>query len=98
MKYHVTIISEFGWLSSKETNSRKDLLDLRTKARQNAAKCLPWSQYDKVFRHLVYYYELPDGEVRVEMRPRLVDDQTFYDFVDRCKPDFVGAIHRQELV
>lgn len=33
-----------------------------------------------------------------KIRTRLVDDQTFYDFVDRCKPDFVGAIHRQELV
>ena len=98
MKYHVTIISEFGWLSEKETSSSKYLLDLHTKALQNAAKCLPWGQYDKKFRHLVYYYELPDGEVRVEMRPRLVDDQTFYDFVDRCKPNYVGAIHRNELV
>lgn len=93
--YSVTIISYFGWLSNKKTTSRKELADLRLEAHANAVKCLPWSQYDPKMRHLVYYYELPDGEVRVEMRPRLVDDQTFYDFVDRCKPTFCGAIHRR---
>lgn len=97
MKYHVTIISEFGWLSRKETDSRKDLYDLRKKALENAAKCLPWSQFDNEFRHLVYYYEMADGNVRVEMRPHLVDDNTFHDFVVRCNPVFVGAIHRNEL-
>lgn len=98
MKNEVTIISPFGWLERKENLSRKELYQLRTKAREMASKCLPWDKYDKTMRHLVYYYELPDGTVRVEMRPRLVDDQTFYDFVDRCKPLFVGAIHRNELV
>ena len=93
-KYHITIISEFGWLSRKETTSRKDLYEIRKKARENAARCLPWDRYDEKMRHLVYYYELPDGEVHVEMRPRLVDDETFYGFVDRCKPVFCGAIHR----
>lgn len=97
MKNKVTIINEIGWVESKENLSGKELYQLRKKAHDRAAKCLPWSQYPKEYRHMVYYYELPDGDIRIEMNPRLVDDQTFYDFVDRCKPAFCGAIHRNEL-
>ena len=62
---------------------------------------MPFDRYDKKFRHLVYYYELPEtfGEVvvSVRMNPVLVDDDMFYGFVDDSKPTFVGAFHRHEL-
>ena len=98
MKYIVSIITPLGWLKEIKTENKSDFLSYKKEAHDRAVKCLPFSKYDEKFKHLVYYYELPinkkETEVRINMNPDLVDDELFYDFVDRCKPLYVGAIHR----
>lgn len=101
MYYEVTVIEATGFVSTNNYTD-KDYLSkicpLYKEAYDRAVKCLPWNQYDKQYTHLVYYYEIKYTdriEVRVEMNPRLVDDKMFYDFVDRYKPEYVGAIHRR---
>lgn len=81
-------------IEERNTTSRKELFELRKKAQARAAKCLPFSQYDEMFRHLVYYYELQNGDVRVYMNPMAVDDKMFHTFVDEFNPVLVGAFHR----
>lgn len=90
--YNVTIISPLGWLSRKETTSRKELADLRKEAQKNAYD-VDFNKFPKTATHLVYYYEL-GNKVKVLMQPELVDDETFYRFVDNYKPEYVGARHR----
>ena len=100
MIYDVTIIEATGFVTRKKYTDKEyfsEICPLYKEAHDRAVKCLPWNQYDKNLTHLVYYYEIKYRdtiEVRVEMNPRLVDDKTFYDFVDTFKPIYTGAIHR----
>lgn len=98
MKYDVSIITPFGFLKRIVTSKITDFLDYKKEAHERAIKCLPFSKYDENLTHLVYYYELPidkeNTEVHIMMNPEGVDDKIFYDFVERCKPIYVGAIHR----
>lgn len=100
MIYELTVIEATGFVTTKEYTSADyypKICPLYKEAHDRAVKCLPWDKYPEEGKHLVYYYEIKYKdkiEVRIEMNPRLVDDDTFYDFVDRCKPLYVGAIHR----
>lgn len=108
MKYKVTINDlPFGWVKNEETTNRARLFELREQAHQNAVKCAKHLGPGVARNHhFVYYYEMPEtfmGKktgnvvVWVYMRPCLVDDFTLDDFVNRCTPDFVGAIHGNNL-
>lgn len=92
--YEVFIEESNGFAYAYKTDDRLVLARLRERAHERAAKCLPFSQYDDKFTHLVYWYELPNKEIKVYMSPLLVDDERFDLFVDKYKPVFVGAIHR----
>ena len=98
MKYEVNIITPLGWLKKINTTKISDFYNYKKEAHERAVKCLPFSKYEDSLTHLVYYYELSidenNTEVHIMMNPDGVDDKTFYDFVDRCKPLYVGAIHR----
>lgn len=99
--FTVTIEEANGWITEIHTDSRKELAEFRKRAQDMAMQCLPFNQYLGVFKHLVYYYEMPEDksgriEVKVLMNPRLITDHEFYDnFVNFWKPTFVGAIHRR---
>ncbi len=100
MIYDVFIVERTGFAKTLQTESTKDLAQLRKEAHESAARCLPFNQYDPKFTHLVYYYELPanaKGHVQVKVLhiPDLVDDATLDRFVDDWHPDYVGAIHRR---
>lgn len=97
MKYSVTIITPLGFSKSIDTDNKSDFLQYKKEAHDRVVKCLPWNQYDESIRHLVYYYEIEwrgQIEVRIEMNPRGVDDDTFDTFVKDFSPIYVGAIHR----
>ena len=108
MKYKITINDcPIGWVKNEETTKLARLFELREQAHENARQCAknlgPEAARNN---HFVYYYEMPEtfmgkktGNVTVfvYMRPYLVDDATLDDFVGRCKPDFVGAIHGDNL-
>lgn len=108
MKYKVTIHDwPIGWIKNEETNNRQHLLELRQRAHKNAvqfAKNLGPDASRNI--HFVYYYEMPEtfmGKrtgnivVWVYFRPYVVDDATLNDFVKRCCPHLVGAIHGNNL-
>lgn len=108
MKYKVTINDcPIGWVKNEETTNRARLFELREQAHENARKCAKAIGPDAARNnHFVYYYEMPEtfmGKrtgnvvVWVYMRPCLVDDATLDDFLKRCTPDFVGAIHGNNL-
>ena len=108
MKYKVTIYDcPIGWVKQEETTKRTRLLELRKQAHENARKCAKNIGPDGTRnQHFVYYYEMPETfmgkktgniEVWVYMRPYMVDDATLDDFVKRCLPHYVGAIHGNNL-
>lgn len=108
MKYVITIEDcPIGWVKHEETTKRSRLFELREQAHENARQCAkhigPEASRNN---HFVYYYEMPETfmgkktgkiAVTVYMRPYLIDDATLDDFLTRCKPDFVGAIHGNNL-
>lgn len=103
--YKITIIDSYGWVKEIETKDTAVLTNLRREALEKARKCLPFSRYETKFTHLIYYYEIKNNapwnkdkdvvDVKINHIPDLVDDETFYNFVDYWKPLFVGAIHRK---
>ena len=108
MKYKVTIYDEpFGWVKEEETTKRSRLFELREQARENASNCAKNIGPDASRNnHFVYYYEMPETfigkktgniSVVVYMRPYLIDDAMLDDFLKRCAPHFVGAIHGNNL-
>lgn len=108
MKYKVTINDlPIGWVKNEETTNRTRLFELREMAHENARKCAKAIGPDASRNnHFVYYYEMPETfmgkktgnvSVYVYLRPYLVDDATLEDFLKRCTPDFVGAIHGNNL-
>lgn len=108
MKYKVTIEDyPIGWVKNEETTNRARLFELREQAHENARKCAKHIGPDASRNnHFVYYYEMPEtfmGKktgnivVTVYMRPYLIDDATLDDFVKRCNPHYVGAIHGNNL-
>lgn len=99
MKYNVLIVERTGFAKTVQTDSAKDLAQLRKEAHESATRYLPWENFDKQYTHLVYYYELPANakgvvDVRVMHIPDLVDDATLDRFLNEWHPNFVGAIHR----
>ena len=104
MKYKVTIEDcPIGWVKEEETTNRARLFELRKQAYENARQCVKNLGSDTTRNnHFVYYYEMPEtfmgkktGNVAVwvYMRPYMVDDSTLDDFLKRCAPHYVGAIH-----
>ena len=100
MNYEVSIVEATGFLTRKTFSEEEKykLDELKKTAHDRAVKCLPFDQYEANMTHLVYYYEIKSNddtiEVHIEMNPRLVDDITFYSFVETFKPEYVGAIHK----
>ena len=108
MKYKVTIEDcPIGWVKKEETTNRARLFELREQAHENARQCAKNLVPDATRNnHFVYYYEMPETfmgkktgniAVRVYMRPYMVDDPTLDDFLKRCAPNYVGAIHGSNL-
>lgn len=108
MKYKVTIYDcPIGWVKQEETTKRTRLFELRQQAHENARICAKNIGPDATRnQHFVYYYEMPETfmgkktgniEVWVYMRPYMVDDATLDDFINRCLPHYVGAIHGNNL-
>lgn len=98
-KYKIIVYESSGMFRHEETTDIKRVNELKRAAHDRAVKCLPFSQYNAEFRHLIYYYELPGPDyVSVSIREDipLMNDTDFYGFVDYWKPIYVGAIHRHE--
>lgn len=101
-KYRITIWEATGFIKEEETDNLARVNELKEMVHERAKKCLPFGQYPEEFKHLVYYYELPDRvfKDRVEVSIRedvcLMNDKDFYHFVEYWKPLYVGAIHRHE--
>lgn len=109
MKYKITIQDlPFGWVKNEETKNRARLFELREQAHANARDSIKkhLTPESAAGQHFVYYYEMPEtfmGKktgnviVRVYFVPYMCDDKLFFNFVDESKPDFVGAIHGNNL-
>ena len=108
MEYKITIYDcPVGWVKNETTNQRSRLYELREKAAKIAREVIKnLGKESARNNHFVYYYEMPETfmgkktgkmDVRVYMRPYMADEETFYSYIDRCKPDIVGAIHGNNL-
>lgn len=108
MKYNVTIEDcPIGWVKSEEAVSRGRLVELQEQAHKNAVECVKaMGQEATRNSHFVYYFEMPETflgkktgnvSVWVYMRPYMIDDAALDDFVNRCHPAYVGAIHGNNL-
>lgn len=108
MKYKVTINDcPMGWVKMEETANRARIFELREQAHAKAVECIKAIGADASRdNHFVYYFEMPETlmgkrtgniAVWVYMRPYMVNDATLDDFVKRCNPQYVGAIHGNNL-
>lgn len=108
MKYKVTIEDcPIGWVKNEETTNRAYLSELRKQAHENAIQYAKYLGPDASRNnHFIYYYEMPETfmgkktgnvEVWVYLRPYMFDDATLDDFLKRCAPHNVGAMHGNNL-
>lgn len=108
MKYKITINDcPVGWVKKEETDNRARLSELKEQAHKNAVECVKNLGPDAVRdKHFVYYYEMPETimgkktgniAVWVYMRPYMVDDATLDGFVKDFCPQYVAAIHGNNL-
>ena len=109
MKYIISIFDNpTGWVKNEETTNRSYLYDLRQQAAQKARECVKFmGKENTAGKHFVYYYEMPatnwkgektgDIDVYVYMLPYMCDEATFDRFITDSRPDFVGAIHGNNL-
>lgn len=92
-------------ISVERTRDRKRLAELKKMAHDRAVEFIKQADPDEIRgKHILYYYEEPERpymgrkngnvEVRVYLTPCVLSDENFYAYVEKWKPDYVGAIHK----